>query len=448
MAGIYPDSGVPAQEARNSVDVPTVPGCAELFHSTSRCAPRFDPAAANAVMSELLNLINKGEVTYNCALLDQVQLATRYLIQRGLPTGAILYGGPFDYTCNLDPPLTRHNDYLTLVVVPIANNQAAVRINVDSRGLVPLLRNDGQQLQGLDLRAGVPTVISYFGGNWFHVGLCSSQVPIIVQGAVDIWIRTDGNDNTGDGSANTPDKAFRTIQGAWGKVGSRYAATPLFTMNFRLGVPGTYAGAIIGPFGGNASLSSLTPATDKANYRLSSIDIGNNTSSNLWLRGMNITLRGLTFVRDVAPPSVPSVVRADGGAVLLENCDFDSTSDNPNGEFITILNAAAFGVMAATYVFEGRGLRIGSIINSSGAGNFAGCYQNLGATFSFNNLPAGYHLSATGLGSIKWTFSNIYSTGCTGPQYLVTENSIINMGGQACPGSLPGVTQSGGQFIP
>ena len=50
------------------------------------------------------------------------------------------------------------------------------------------------------------------------------QVPLTATGAVDAWVRTDGNDATGDGTANSPDKAFRTIEGAWNAVGGRYAA--------------------------------------------------------------------------------------------------------------------------------------------------------------------------------------------------------------------------------
>jgi hypothetical protein len=77
MSGIFPDSGVPAHLALNTVDVPTTncqPG-GELFHSTSRCQPRFDPAAANALISELLNAVNWSGRTYDCSRLDNLRLA-------------------------------------------------------------------------------------------------------------------------------------------------------------------------------------------------------------------------------------------------------------------------------------------------------------------------------------------------------------------------------------
>lgn len=74
MAGIFPDGGVAATLTSNTVDADT--SCtAELFYSTSRCQPRFDPAAANAVMSELLNAINAGGITYDCTVLDNLSRA-------------------------------------------------------------------------------------------------------------------------------------------------------------------------------------------------------------------------------------------------------------------------------------------------------------------------------------------------------------------------------------
>lgn len=75
MSSIFPSSGVPAAQAQNSVDVATT-NCdeGELFHSTARCQPRFDPAAANAVMSELLNFVGLNGQTWDCSRLDNLKL--------------------------------------------------------------------------------------------------------------------------------------------------------------------------------------------------------------------------------------------------------------------------------------------------------------------------------------------------------------------------------------
>lgn len=88
MAGIFPNSGVPAGDAINSVNVATT-GCGlgntgELFHSTSRCQPRFDPAAANAIMSEILNFVALGDVAYDCSRLDNMSTSVRLAFARFL----------------------------------------------------------------------------------------------------------------------------------------------------------------------------------------------------------------------------------------------------------------------------------------------------------------------------------------------------------------------------
>lgn len=74
MTSIFPDSGVPASQALNSVDTATT-GCVELFYSTARCKPRFDPAAANAMMSELLNTVSQSALVWDCARRDNLSLA-------------------------------------------------------------------------------------------------------------------------------------------------------------------------------------------------------------------------------------------------------------------------------------------------------------------------------------------------------------------------------------
>src|SRR5262245_57092417 len=186
MTAMFPGSGVPHYDARNSLPDPATVNCDELWYSTSRCQPRFDPAAANAMLAEQINLINRGEITYDCNYLNQVELSVRYLIQRGLPRGGLLMEqqtSPFYYAVNLDPPATRYSDFMTLTLVPWmvdcgTQNRGYVRINVNGLGWVPLFRNDGQEVRAADLRAGIPFIASYYKGAFYYIGLCASQVPI------------------------------------------------------------------------------------------------------------------------------------------------------------------------------------------------------------------------------------------------------------------------------
>jgi hypothetical protein len=175
MTAMFPDSGVPWTDARNSLPDPDTQNCNDLWYSTSRCEPRFDPAAANAMLSELVNLINKGEVDYDCRYLDQVERAVRYLIQRGLPNAVFMQGGPDDYTSTLDPPLTRHNDYQHIVAVPVIDNTGPVRLDL-GYGFIPVLHCDGTPFAKGDLLKLKPVVLLFFQNNWYYVGLAPSQI--------------------------------------------------------------------------------------------------------------------------------------------------------------------------------------------------------------------------------------------------------------------------------
>ena len=85
MAGIFPAGGVAATNTTNTVDADT--SCTnELFYAVSRCTPRFDPAAANAVMSEILNAVNAGGITYDCTVLTN--LSTAIQAMAGVQTAA------------------------------------------------------------------------------------------------------------------------------------------------------------------------------------------------------------------------------------------------------------------------------------------------------------------------------------------------------------------------
>jgi hypothetical protein len=182
MTAMFPDSGVPASDARNTIPDPvTNANCNELWYSTSRCQPRFDPAAANAVLAELVNITQNGEVVYDCSKLDQVQLAINYIIQRGKMSGDVLAGGPLNYVGNLNPPATRYNDWMMITVVPNVNNSGpAVTLSLD--GVLPgpaIVHPNGSTLSANELVAGVPQVLVFFNGAWRTVGNFTSPADFI-----------------------------------------------------------------------------------------------------------------------------------------------------------------------------------------------------------------------------------------------------------------------------
>lgn len=76
MSGLFPEGGVTALAAENTIAAPgLVAGCDALWHSTARCQPRFDPAAANAMLSELINFVNCSGSLYDCSRLDNLCIA-------------------------------------------------------------------------------------------------------------------------------------------------------------------------------------------------------------------------------------------------------------------------------------------------------------------------------------------------------------------------------------
>jgi len=447
---MFPDSGVPAADAKNSIDVNTPAGCNELWYSTSRCQPRFDPAAANAMLAEDMNLIMKGELQYDCSRLDHIERAVRYINQRGLPRSTYMTGGPNNYSAALDPVATRYNNFMTLTVVPETTNQPVVTININGLGGVYLLRNDGQHLERLDLRAGIPYIICYLNGYFYVCGMVASQVPLLVKGGIDCWIRTDGNDTTGDGTLNTPDKAFRTIAGCWNAVGSRYAATPLFSINMRLGIPGTYDGTSISAFGGAVSLTG--DQNNPGSYRIRSAFMHIDLYSCMWMESIaSMSFLGVTFEMAHAGPDAMAGVRAMGSRVFVNNCQFEMLVDNPRSRFVDCADGE-FAQFKGNNRFLGNNHIMGGAVVCYGHGSVGHTYLLLGETgfwhFSNIRMNAGaVFFWCTSLGVMSWNCTDLLVSNCTGIQYFVAENAIINMVGHPCPGNTPGSASSGGQFL-
>jgi hypothetical protein len=82
MAGIYPDGGVSASDTTNGVDVNTTNSANEKFYPLRRCNPRFDPAATNALISEVLQVVSKFGRTYDHTINTNLYDA----IKAGIPT--------------------------------------------------------------------------------------------------------------------------------------------------------------------------------------------------------------------------------------------------------------------------------------------------------------------------------------------------------------------------
>lgn len=284
------------------------------------------------------------------------------------------------------------------------------------------------------------------------VGLSASQVPLVATGAVEGWVRTDGNDTTGDGTENTPEKAFRSIQGAWNTIGSRYAASPLLSINIRLGLPGTYDCAQIGPYGGNCGVYG--DPNNRVAYRITSSPLAQPAPGGgtwgLRMMSTNATLSGINLIVNNSNPMANATMclRLDGGTYWLDRCQFTLETSNTGGS--TMIGASNCTVSTVNdCVFEGNGNAIQDVYVQQGGGGFYGNPPGIPpALWVFRNIIAQnefYRVTDQAictLGNMTTQQAN-----CIGRQYNVQTNGVFYRNGQVVPGNSPGLVGSQGQVF-
>jgi hypothetical protein len=336
---------------------------------------------------------------------------------------------------------------MTLTIVTQITNVTNVWLNL-GLGEYPILRNDGRPLEPGDLRGGMPYIIAFVNGAWYMCGLAASQVPIIVKGGIDVWIRPDGNDTTGDGTANTPGKAFRTINGAWYAVGSRYAATPLFAINMRLGIPGDYEAGAIANFGGNVSLTG-DPYNYTA-YRILSRQDPEHVYS-LVVSNVNINLSGINLVmrHNTTNANANNPLRVGNSSVGWSgHSQITLEASSPSTRMI-LMESGSFMITgnAIDLVFQGNGNSAAYGITMNLASSSYGCtpgfpkahwhWSNINFTVASHDIS---DQAVYRIGNIQYHVS-----GTTGRQYNVQANGVLDRGGNAMPGNTPGTVGSQGQ---
>jgi len=451
MSGIFPngtDGGLPPNPASpnnpsHAYDPVRDPvGTSALYYGNG-CDVRLRPEVVNALISEQEAVTDAGEVKYDPGRLTNLLLGTQYLIQRGRETGAMLLGGPAAYTGTLTPPVTSYNDFMMLKVVPGITNAGPVTVNFNGVGAAQVLRNDGLDLRADDFRANIPIIIVALGGKFYVPHLVRSQVPILPAGPIDGWVRTDGNDTTGDGSENTPAKAFRTINKCFQTLGGKYLQSPLFTMNIRLGNAGTYEAFSFDTFGGNVQL--FGDAANPALYRIAGLTTGSSRYSGA-VSNTNAFIQGVTFVMDAASPIVHWPLVVNRGAIChLDTCRFEVTVGNNKAIFIVV---ASNGLLTFqnTLVIDGAGGTYQNAISCQGQGNFFGGYA--GSTLTFKDLTfSAYGLDVEMLSQFTYVGATVNCINTHGSKYFVMGNSVAAFGAQPQPGDLPGTLSAGGQLI-
>lgn len=447
--GLAPDAGHP-DNPTHAYPPATVPADTLALYYGNGCEVRLRPEVLNSLISEIARACDSAQVAYKASDLKNLDYAIRYLIQRGLPKYANLVGGPADYTCQLDPTATGYNNGMTLCVVPNVPNIGPVTLNVDGKGPMPIYRSDGTTMKDGDFIAAHPFLISFYGGAWYIIGITRAQGPQIMTSNVDGWIRTDGNDDTGDGTSNDPQHAFKTINGAWSKLGPRYIASPMFSINLRLGIPGIYAGGQLRTFGGLVSI--IGDQSNAYNYVIQSALVdpdGGNTLMALYLASIACACYGVNFRNTAGPPSAAWAVHASGNTRMwLSDCVFEQAVNNPASRLLDIGGGSPVAFMR-TLQWLGNNTNIDAAVAVSGGSSAGTASLAIPVTHTFNNLifnNAGIAAFDLGLFSIPATTLN--QSNCHGARYRVSNNSIINAVGCTLPGDAAGAVTSGGQYNP
>jgi len=464
MGGIFPfqnDGGLPSNPAQPNnpaqAFAPTLPplDTSALYYGNG-CDVRLRPHVVNSIISEIAATADRAGFGYQASSLHNLENAIRYMIQRGIPRGApLIEQSPFYYAAVLDPPATAYNDFMTLSLVPVMSvgdtqNQGYVRIRANNLGYVPLLRNDGQELRAGDLAPGIPFLCVYYQGAFYYAGLVDSQVPLVLVGAVNFWIRPDGNDATGDGTANTPDKAFRTIDGCWYAVGSRYAGSPTAAIVMRLGVPGDYQGGDVGPYG--ATVIVQGDVNNASAYRILSKTSGTPPNAAWSLRATqvnNFALNGVNLVMTYPGVTANGVacLSLQGGQNIFTNCVFSIEVNNAGGYVVILQGGGAAAAIGDTYV-HGNGHTIYCGLDVNQAAQIPGVAAPSSATWRWDNINfsgMGYSVGdRSALGHIN---TSVISTNTTGQRYYVFASSVLYSLGQTPPGSTAGVVASQGQVL-
>jgi hypothetical protein len=319
-------------------------------------------------------------------------------------------------------------------------------LKVDTPAPVSVVRNDGQPLQADDWRGGIPIKIVYYQGMFYLAGMARSQMPQQLLGDVNAWIRTDGNDFTGDGTANSADKAFRTINGAWTAMATKYAVSTRFGVNFRLGIPGTYEAGNVGPYGGRLGIYGNDPA-NLAQYKIGGIaGVGGAAGYCVACNAVNsLMIQDVTLTMDKMGPFFG--LNAAGSNVALQNANIEmATGSNTQGGFIGLfVNAVLFTFGEVKLI--GNGNAIGLMFVIMGGSNYGGALVNSPGHLTYSNASVTAGIQCTDLSLCNFAFVTATNSGVVGPSYSVAGNSVINMRGQTAPGNAAGSAGTGGQFI-
>ncbi|MDR1396991.1 MAG: hypothetical protein LBJ14_04605 [Desulfarculales bacterium] len=243
------------------------------------------------------------------------------------------------------------------------------------------------------------------------------------------YVRPDGDDTSHDGLEDSPSRAFATPRGALNAVAACYDLSGhTVTINI---AAGTYDGDIvvkgdhfIGIYGNEPSLMLQGQGQNTViNGKIHVLRHG-------WLGVSDITVLGAIYT------TYYGVVHLKGETTLRVSSD-KSCFNASNLGTILIQGNINIDSSAVSVVFHSSWM--GSII---------------GQSFTVNHLKAlsvsAYYVVATSISFVALIGGTFIGAAVTGTRYVSNLNSVINTsygGNNYFPGSIAGITNSGGQYV-
>jgi hypothetical protein len=326
-------------------------------------------------------------------------------------------------------------------------NTGGVTMNTNALPSYPVLRNDAQPLEAGDIIKNECVLLEFHGTYYQCVSLVRSQAVQKIPGAVDqeliLYVRLDGNDTTGDGSANTAAKAFRTIQRAVAYILGSFSIAGR-NVTIQLGQPGTYDGVLIE----HLTQGQIIIKGDEANQDSYIIPDKAGKIFCVGVKDADVSLIGVQL-RDMTGQKHGLLFVSQGSNCTITNVTFGGVGGNnmPDGRVcIDVFDSSeifAFGNIhfniscQAAVACMGGGFTAGQwtcLITNVGNPVYqrAFCYCEMGGVATFSP-----------------SFTS-FSGGAQGPRFNVNTNSVIRCSGGGLnflPGNQPGIIASGGQYI-
>jgi len=320
-----------------------------------------------------------------------------------------------------------------LVLIKIANkNTSAVMFQVNSLTPVPIVRNDGQALQSGDLELNEILLLVYNNARWQCLRLVYSQVMRKLSANLILYVRTDGNDTTGDGSVNDAAHAFKTIQRAVDYVAQSFAIAGRM-VTIQLGVSGTYIG--------NVSVRSLPGrivVRGDPNAMTSYVWQGPTNAACLDLvgAGTDVTVQGIFF--SLQSPNNYYTTANYSAFLTIDNCAFTGVQTPWGCVGVTAAHAI---LLNNIHVYQ----HVGTICCATEGGTIiCGAWYTHFITYSISFGSAFCWANGTAEISMYYGYVN-WSGSAYGYRWIATGNSMVLTGGGTpdwLPGSVPGVADA------